>query len=688
MTIDLEFEQIHQELSTPLDRTPGGLSRRRFLQMTAVGGAIATVGPTLGRYEALAGPQLGSGEGVLVMIQLGGGNDGVNTVIPANQPAYQDLRGSLAIDEGEMLHLGNGLALHPSLSNLRARWDSGQVAIIQGIGYQEPSLSHFDSMAHWMHGKAGSSPDEAPKDGWLGRWLDGLGSTRSDLEAVVFGSSVPLHLRGRSATATGLSTHGIDFGIKTDDDHQRMYDAIREMAEGDSPHGLWADAVAQTSVGSLDLAKQLSSAYEGQDNGGSDFERQMARSARLINADVGVRILNTSLGGFDNHTNQSSTHAGQLANLDSGIQRFFSTLDPQFASRVTVMTFSEFGRRPETNGSAGTDHGTASVALVIGANVSGGLVGNYPSLTDLDSRQNLKPVVDFRSMYATVLDSWLGADSNEVLGGEFEALPLFMAGPGNSTFERPAPVPGSRQGYLMVTDAGGVYNFGNKPAFGGSIGGDTAGIDLLASGTGYWLCRQDGAVEAFGDAKFHGSMVGKALAAPLVDMASHPSGDGYWLLGADGGVFSFGKAPFYGSTGNLRLRQPVVGMAAHPTGKGYWFVASDGGVFAYGRAAFHGSTGHLTLRRPVVGIAPTPTGKGYWLVADDGGVFAFGDAGFHGSTGALTLARPIVSIAPTPTGRGYWLAGDDGGVFAFGDAGFHGSLGDRTVPGRVISVAG
>ncbi|MCB0990735.1 MAG: DUF1501 domain-containing protein, partial [Acidimicrobiales bacterium] len=637
MNAEPEFEDIQAALSAPLDTSPSGLSRRRFLQMAAVGGAIATVGPTLGRYEAMAAAAqpLGAGEGVLVLVQMGGGNDGVNTVIPVSQSGrYRDIRGQLAIDETTMHHIGGGVALHPALSNIRSRWDSGQVAIVQGVGYANPSLSHFDSMAHWMHGKAGSEPNEAPKDGWIGRWLDGLGNQRSELEAVTFESSVPLHLRGRQSTAVGLSAGGVDFGIKTADDHLRMYDALREMAQGNSSRGAWADTIADSTISSLELARQLAPAYEG-NGGGSGFERQMDRAARLINADVGVRVLSTSLGSFDTHSNQAWQHNDRLGDLDRGIQRFFDTLDPRFASRVTVMTFSEFGRRPEANGSIGTDHGTASVSFVIGANVAGGLVGVYPSLSDLDNRGNLKPSVDFRSLYATVLDSWMGADSNQVLGGRFESLPLFLSGPGSASFERPAPTPGASQGYLMVTDTGGVYNFGNKPAFGGSLGGTTTGLALKAAGDGYWLCRQDGSVEAFGAAKLHGSMAGHDLAAPVVDMAAHPSGEGYWLLGADGGVFAFGNAPFYGSTGNLRLKQPVVGMAAHPNGKGYWFVASDGGVFAYGQAGFHGSTGAMTLRRPVVAMAPTKSGRGYWPVADDGRVFAFGDAGFFRSTGAL-----------------------------------------------------
>jgi hypothetical protein len=400
-----------------------------------------------------------------------------------------------------------------------------------------------------------------------------------------------------------------------------------------------------------------------------------------------VRVLGVSLGGFDTHGGQAGSHQSRLTDFDRGIQQFFDNLDARFASRVTVVTFSEFGRRPEINGSRGTDHGTASCAFVIGSKVAGGLVGQYPSLTNLDSRGNLRPEVDFRSMYATVLDTWLRSDSNQVLEGSFESLPLFRGSPGNRDIINPPPDPEAHQGYIITTDAGGVFNFGHHPSYGGGAAGMVAALEPNPAGAGYWLCTTGGAIEPFGDAPYLGSMAGTNLDAPMVDMAVHPDGDGYWLLGGDGGVFSFGNVGFYGSTGGLNLRQPVVGMAPHPNGRGYWFVASDGGVFSFGSSRFHGSTGGIRLRRPVVGMAGTATGRGYWLVADDGGIFAFGDATFHGSTGGIQLARPVVNMTATPSGKGYWLVADDGGIFAFGDAAFHGSLGAQTVPGRVIGIA-
>ena len=211
------------------------------------------------------------------------------------------------------------------------------------------------------------------------------------------------------------------------------------------------------------------------------------------------------------------------------------------------------------------------------------------------------------------------------------------------------------------------------------------GIASTPDGGGYWVASDNGAVEQFGDATFHGDMVGHALNGPVVGMAVTPNGGGYWLVAGDGGIFTFGNAEFRGSTGSLRLNQPVVGMAPTSDGGGYWLVASDGGIFTFGGAAFEGSMGGQHLNRPIVGMVPTHDGLGYWLVASDGGVFAFGDAAFEGSLGSSSPASPIVNMAPTPDNNGYWLVGQDGTVYGFGDAPRHGSL--KAWPSAASSLA-
>jgi len=194
----------------------------------------------------------------------------------------------------------------------------------------------------------------------------------------------------------------------------------------------------------------------------------------------------------------------------------------------------------------------------------------------------------------------------------------------------------------------------------------------------------DGGVFSFGNARFHGSMGGHRLNAPMVGVAADPATGGYWTVASDGGIFSF-DAPFFGSLGNVHLNKPVIAMAATPDGRGYWLFASDGGVFTFGDAGFYGSAGRLPLAAPVVGASPTPDGHGYWLVASDGGVFTYGDAPFEGSLGGHRLEHPVVSMSAADPG-GYWLTDSNGAVTAFGDAGYYGSAPQHLVA-PVVSMA-
>lgn len=684
-----DANEIRAQLSDPADLSPEGLSRRRFLQYTAAGAAVAGAGLTIpGTAGAALGGPLQRGEGIFIAIQLGGGNDGLNTVAPVDNGTYRSLRRNVALDQGDALRIDNGLAFHPVLTGLKARYDRGDVAIVQGVGYPDSSLSHFDGMALWMDGSHDASPGERPMHGWLGRHMDSKGSSRGELEGVVFDSSIPIHMVGRESQGIALNAGNDDlFGVKTQARYQRMYSAFDQMAAGSHPLGGWADRLAHNTTEAIGQARQLAPAYEGPRISGSRFEQEMGQAARLINADVGVRILSVETGGFDNHNNHSATHWQALARLDAGIERFFQELEPRFASKVVLMTFSEFGRRPEANGNSGTDHGAASLSFVVGQRVKGGLHGAYPSLTNVDRRGNFIPTVDFRSVYATVVDRWLQGDSQEVLGANYEQFDLFGADPDATAVVGPARNPLARHGYMIVTSAGGVHNFGKHANFGSPWVNNVVAVRRHPTGDGYWVTGADGGIFAFGDSRYHGSMGGRQLSAPIVDMAVTPDGGGYWLLGADGGIFSFGNARFFGSTGNLRLAQPVVGMAPHPGGNGYWFCASDGGVFTYGNARFYGSAGNIRLNRPIVAMAAHPNGNGYWLVADDGGVFTYGNAGYFGSTGDIRLAQPIVSMAGTASGNGYWLVAADGGVFTFGDATYQGSLGGVSQTGSVLGIA-
>src|SRR3954452_11943515 len=700
MNDDLEYEDIHRLLSVP--ETPAGMTRRRFLQAALATGAAAAAAPWLEKAAFAASP-LGAGDGIVVVIQMGGGNDGLNTGVPTGDAAYYTKRGTLAISAASALPLVPGCGLHPNLVSLKNRYDAGQVAVVRGVGVPHPDLSHFTSMATWMAGRdatvAGSSPT-----GWLGRWLDGLDG--DDLRGVAIGGSCPLTLVGSRTQGptlpTGLSgAFGAD---RRDASDARMYDAIMATAGRATGLGALGDMLGESNAETVKLAGMISGSYTA-DLPKSGIQRQLGLAAKLINANLGIRVINTTYGPFDTHANQLGTQGQGLADLDAAIDAFYALLDPNWAEAVTIVTWSEFGRRPQFNGS-GTDHGTASCLFVVGNRVRGGVYGDQPSLASLDRNGNMVGTVDYRSVYSAVLDQWLAADSTQILGGTFPALPLFAdkpfltpqlppifnITPAPTTAPPPPPPPPPvrrKPGYWIVTGAGQVVNYGRDGSYTApSSKSPIAGIAPTPTRNGGWLVRQDGTVHNFGDAKHYGDMRGKKLNGPMRGITAHPNGKGYWLLGSDGGIFSFGAVAFHGSTGNMHLNAPVVGMAAHPSGNGYWFVASDGGIFTFGPdAGFHGSMGGAHLNQPIVAMAATPSGNGYWLVAADGGVFAFGDAGFYGSTGNIRLNRPIVAMTPTPTGHGYWVVAADGGVFAFGHATFNGSMGGSPPASGVVGIA-
>jgi uncharacterized protein (DUF1501 family) len=609
-------------------------------------------------------------------------------VVPASDPAYYDARGAMAVHESSVLPLSDGFGFHPALPQLHQRYLDGQVACVMGVGYPNPDLSHFDSMAYWMSGQPGL--EGVPTSGWLGRWVDTLPDPNG-LASVAIDYTVPLHLVGNRSVATALPTSLNDaFGaVVSNPTDVGLYAAVENMASSPTGLGELGDALAGNSVVGMAVGKTVSGLYAPALPTTSDLVTRMTLAARLINANLGVRVIGVEWDGdFDVHSDENELFGPLMASLDAGIAAFYATLSSSFSSRVTLMTFSEFGRRIDAN-SSGTDHGTASSLLVIGENVAGGLKGEPPSLTNRDGNGNAIMTTDFRSVYATVLADWLGGDPEQVLGGSFPTLPLFAAAAGGAgTSTRYGSNMATGPGYFLATANGAVYGFGRSLSMGASEGAPLAGAAAVPGGLGLWVARTDGTVLAAGGAPSLGDLHGYHLSAPIVGMAATPTGHGYWLLGGDGGIFSFGDAGFHGSTGGVRLNRPVVGMAATPTGHGYWLVASDGGIFAFGDAGFHGSTGGIRLNQPVVGMACTPTGHGYWLVASDGGIFAFGDAGFHGSTGGIRLAKPVVAIAATATGRGYVMAASDGGIFTFGDAPFRGGLCGTSLPAPVVALAG
>lgn len=465
LPLDVSTADALRHLTAAPDRAAHALDRRRFLQLIGMGaGAGLVSGPGSSLLDALvlghdpstwaAGP-IGAHDGVLVVIGMYGGNDGLNTVVPLDDPAYYDQHGSIAIPAEQALALDGGNGLHPELTTLKQFWDSGQLAVVQGIGYPNADQSHFNSMAYWMAGQPGG----VPSSGWVGRWLDNyLGGSTDLFAAAEIGSGVPLHLLGNSSRGTGVPDRLPGWGRERGPRDVAAYDALRAMRTGGN--GPWFAATGQAVVDTIDVNARLAPFYPAtaDELPGGQMERKLQIAARLINANLGFRVLTVGWGDFDSHAGQPDMHPARMRELNAGLNEFFATLDPAWASRVTLMTFSEFGRTSWANDGQGTDHGSAAPQFVLGANVRGGVYGTRPAIAGLERWERMDFSVDLRSYYASVIDGWLGGGSSDVLGGNWENLQLFAAAPGAGdgtlpTTPRP-PYAGSAQGeFVPLTPA-------------------------------------------------------------------------------------------------------------------------------------------------------------------------------------------------------------------------------------------
>ncbi len=683
-----ETTNVVRALSIPAT-DPDQVSRRRFLQGALASGGLAAGGTSFLFGQAADAAPLGATEGVLVVVLMAGGNDTLSTVVPTDNGPYHALRDRPRIDNA--LPIAGGMGLHPNLPLLRDRFNQGKVAVVQGVGQTDATdLSHFSSTATWMRGAGGSVPGGT---GWLGRYLDGLGGSRTGFEGMQIGSSIPLHMVGSAAPVTALTPNDGDlFGARDDSWERSLQNAVSAYG-GSTGLGTWGDYLADTGGAGIGAARTVAPLLGGTFPEG-ELASEMPLAARVINADLGARVISVSFGDFDTHDDQSAEHDQRMAEFDAAIDSFFRELQGRFHDRVTVMTFSEFGRRGQENDSRGTDHGSGGSLMLIGDSVSGGLHGDHPNLGDLDNRGNLKPSIDFRQVYGTVLERWLDADQGQVVGRDYTMLPLFTSPPGGCTNTPPSQVmigaasPSANSGYWMLGQQGQVHGFGAGAVYGGSCAQtwDAVDIEPRAAGDGYWILSADGNVYAYGTTGHHGGTGALPAGERAESISATPSQGGYWICTNRGRVLTFGDAGHFGDMAGIPLQAPVIDSIATPTGLGYYMVAEDGGVFSFGDARFYGSMGGVRLNGKVLGLAPTPDNKGYWLVAEDGGIFAFGSARFRGSMGSVQLNRPVQGMVAF--GKGYLLVAEDGGIFNFSELSFHGSLGASPPPYPIVSVAG
>ena len=407
------------------------VTRRKFLLASGVVGAGAlAAGGTAVTWDLLhrtaQHDPLPPGQGILVLLTMYGGNDGLNTVIPAADPVYQSSRPGLAYSESEVLDLGQGLGLNPAMTGLHELWGKGQVAIVRGVGYPQPVLSHFVSMDIWQT----ASPTEPAGSGWLGRWLDLQPDDRlRALRAVSVGGVLPPLLAGAETAGSTLPLGrfrlpGGPVGA-----------GLRLLGAGsaqDCPNEAYAArdtsdlfTVADAFGPLLPGATQKAGSGAATTAAASPLARQLGIVAACIESAVPTRVYAVSLGGFDTHSAEKGPQSQVLGEVSDAIAGFQQRIAASArAADVTLVAYSEFGRRVAANANEGTDHGTAAPVFVVGRSVAGGFVGAQPSLTDLDAG-DLVYDTDFRSVYATVLDQVLGADPARILGGDFPQLQLF-----------------------------------------------------------------------------------------------------------------------------------------------------------------------------------------------------------------------------------------------------------------------
>lgn len=415
-------------------------TRRTFLRQLGAVGVVSLGGtPPLFLARAAAAAEKEAAQDttgkVLVLVQMAGGNDGLNTVVPYADPEYRRARPGIGLSKGEVLRIDDHVGLHPGMTGFKELYDEGMLGIVQGVGYPRPDRSHFRSMDIWHTARPAARPENetvSTEMGWLGRALDLTASTHAGtMPALAFGSDrLPLALVASKVhvpTIRSLKEYRLSLGSGSKADRKLRRRLIEELADRpDGATGSELDFLRKTALTALSTSDRLEDVTSSDTTEATyppnGLARKLEKVAQIIAADLGTRIIFVSLGGFDTHSQQKGAHTALLTELSSAVAAFFEDLKGRrLDERVLVATYSEFGRRVKENGSLGTDHGAASQLFIASPKVKGGIHGKHPSLTDL-TRGDLKFHTDFRSVYATLLESWLGFPSEPVLEGKFKTL--------------------------------------------------------------------------------------------------------------------------------------------------------------------------------------------------------------------------------------------------------------------------
>ena len=414
------------------------LNRRSFLKNSALALVAGTTMPLVFRRGVAAAAERDvlapSARRVLIIVQLKGGNDGLNTIVPHTNDSYYDLRGDLALAPDQLIPLNDELGFHPNLSAIAPLWDSGNLAIVQGTGYPYPSYSHFVAMDYWERSRTPDGEKILIKGsgGWLGKYLEQLDSaTIGAVPAMNIGSKLAPELASRKVSISTVRSLK-NYQLQKD----KQYRAIGN-SRLDALHASY-----KTPNGNPDMDQLLGGAFQAALDGSiavqeahaaytpavtypdTNLAEDLLLLAEGIHFNQDLKVGHVVIGGFDTHANQLAEHGALLLEFSEAVAAFWADIAAHgHQDEVVIMTWSEFGRRPDSNASGGTDHGSAGPMFLIGNQVIGGLYGEPASLTDLD-KKNLKFTTDFRSVYATVLEKWLGAPTEEILGGRYPIIPM------------------------------------------------------------------------------------------------------------------------------------------------------------------------------------------------------------------------------------------------------------------------
>jgi uncharacterized protein (DUF1501 family) len=431
-------------------------TRREFLRTTVLGSALSWTVPAFlaNTFAALhadaadSATQIISGKDstILVVLQMAGGNDGLNTVVPYTNDFYHKARPKIGLSPQQILNLNGEIGFHGAMTGFKELYDSGNLAVVQGVGYPNPNRSHFRSTEIWQ---TASDSDKIEKYGWLGRYFDNCCAGADPAIGVTIGNQLPESFFAK--TPTGICFNNpqnyrfMANGAATEESYKKLNElemsspapdensggSIGSLAAGMPMQGGRAvDFIERTSLDAMhssDEVRNIAARVQNQATyPGSQLGNSLKLVAKLIGGGLPTRIYYVSQGGYDTHTNQVATQQRLLQDLGDSTKAFVDDLKAQGnMQRVLVMTFSEFGRRVTENANGGTDHGAAAPMFIVGNKVKAGLLGKYPSLAPQDLfEDDIKYNVDFRNVYASVLENWLNTKSAPILGRQFEPLQL------------------------------------------------------------------------------------------------------------------------------------------------------------------------------------------------------------------------------------------------------------------------